>query len=134
MDNGVILSGEAYPIDEVTNNSRIYIHVDLDMYLDLLIEKRKAEYEEFYFTNCIFGNFNELKKNVLKEDSYIIISKGYLCGRNGIEDFVVGVFTKLNASSLTYNVSAISAPSVLNAASGDLLSCEMSVSILTSWS
>ena len=53
---------------------------------------------------------------------------------NGIEDTVVGVFTKLNASGLTYNVSAISAPSVLNAASGDLLSCEMSVSILTSWS
>jgi hypothetical protein len=53
---------------------------------------------------------------------------------NGIEDTVVGVFTKLNASNLTYNVSAISAPSILNAASGDLLSCEMSVSILTSWS
>ena len=53
---------------------------------------------------------------------------------NGIEDAVVGVFTKLNASSLTYNVSAISAPSILNAASGDVLSCEMSVSILTSWS
>ena len=53
---------------------------------------------------------------------------------NGIEDAVVGVFTKLNASSLTYNVSAISAPSILNASSGDLLSCEMSVSILTSWS
>ena len=53
---------------------------------------------------------------------------------NGIEDTVVGVFTKLNASGLVYNVSAISAPSVLNAASGDLLSCEMSVSILTSWS
>jgi hypothetical protein len=53
---------------------------------------------------------------------------------NGIEDAVVGVFTKLNASVLTYNVSAISAPSILNAASGDLLSCEMSVSILTSWS
>ena len=53
---------------------------------------------------------------------------------NGIEDAVVGVFTKLNASALTYNVSAISAPSILNAASGDLLSCEMSVSILTSWS
>ena len=53
---------------------------------------------------------------------------------NGIEDFVVGVFTKLYNSGLTYNVSAISAPSVLNAASGDLLSCEMSVSILTSWS
>jgi hypothetical protein len=53
---------------------------------------------------------------------------------NGIEDTVVGVFAKLAASNLTYNVSAISAPSVLNAASGDLLSCEMSVSILTSWS
>lgn len=53
---------------------------------------------------------------------------------NGIEDTVVGVFTKLAASSLTYNISAISAPSVLDAASGQLLSCEMSVSILTSWS
>jgi len=53
---------------------------------------------------------------------------------NGIEDFVVRVFNLLAASTLTYNVSAISAPSVLNAASGDLLSCEMSVSILTSWS
>jgi len=53
---------------------------------------------------------------------------------NGIEDTVVGVFTKLYNSGLTYNVSAISAPSVLNAASGDLLSCEMSVNILTSWS
>ena len=53
---------------------------------------------------------------------------------NGIEDFVVRVFYLLAASSFTYNVSAISAPSVLNAASGDLLSCEMSVSILTSWS
>jgi hypothetical protein len=53
---------------------------------------------------------------------------------NGIEDFVCSVFAKLAASGLVYNVSAISAPSVLNAASGDLLSCEMSVSILTSWS
>jgi hypothetical protein len=53
---------------------------------------------------------------------------------NGIEDAVCGVFAKLAASSLTYNVSAISAPSILNAASGDLLSCEMSINILTSWS
>lgn len=53
---------------------------------------------------------------------------------NGIEATVVGVFAKLAASSLVYNVGAISAPSVLNAASGELLSCEMSVSILTSWS
>jgi hypothetical protein len=52
---------------------------------------------------------------------------------NGIEDFVCRVFKKLSQSSLTYNVGAISAPSILNAASGELLSCEMSVSILTSW-
>jgi hypothetical protein len=52
---------------------------------------------------------------------------------NGIEDFVVRVFNLLAASTLTYNVGAVSAPSILNAASGDLLSCEMSVSILTSW-
>jgi hypothetical protein len=53
---------------------------------------------------------------------------------NGIEDYVVRAFNLLAASTLTYNVGSISAPSVLNAASGDLLSCEMSVSILTSWS
>lgn len=52
---------------------------------------------------------------------------------NGIEDFVCSVFKKLSQSSLTYNVSAVSAPSILNAGSGELLSCEMSVSILTSW-
>jgi hypothetical protein len=53
---------------------------------------------------------------------------------NGIEDFVCAVFAKLAASSLTYNIGSVSAPSILNAASGELLSCEMSVSILTSWS
>ena len=53
---------------------------------------------------------------------------------NAIEGVIVGVFNKLYESGLTYNISAISAPSILNAASGELLSCEMSVSILTSWS
>ena len=53
---------------------------------------------------------------------------------NGIETNVVRVFNLLAASSLTYNVGSVSAPSILNAASGDLLSCEISVSILTSWS
>jgi hypothetical protein len=52
---------------------------------------------------------------------------------NGIEDFVCTVFKKLSTSALTYHVSAVSAPSILNVASGELLSCEMSVSILTSW-
>jgi hypothetical protein len=53
---------------------------------------------------------------------------------NGIEDYVVRAFNLLAASTLTYNVGSVSAPSVLNAASGDLLSCEMSVQILSSWS
>jgi hypothetical protein len=52
---------------------------------------------------------------------------------NGIEDTVCSVFALLAASSLVCNVGAVSAPSILNAASGDLLSCEMSVSILTRW-
>ena len=53
---------------------------------------------------------------------------------NGIEDALVGVFNKLAASSIVYNVGAVSQPSVLNAASGDLLTCELSLSVLTTWS
>jgi hypothetical protein len=53
---------------------------------------------------------------------------------NGIEETVVAVFNKLAASSLTYNIGSVSAPSVVNAVSGDLLSCTVQLSILTSWS
>jgi hypothetical protein len=53
---------------------------------------------------------------------------------NGIEDDVVRVFNLLAASPYTYNVSDVSAPAVLSAASGDLLTCNINVSILTSWS
>jgi len=53
---------------------------------------------------------------------------------NGIEEMLVGVFNKLAASSIVYNVGDVSAPSVLSAATGDLLTCSMQVSILTSWS
>ena len=52
----------------------------------------------------------------------------------GMEDFIVAVVTKLNASSLVLNISSISAPAIVNAASGDLLVSEITVSILTSWS
>jgi hypothetical protein len=47
---------------------------------------------------------------------------------------LVAVFNKLAASSIVYNVGEVSAPSVLNAATGDLLTCSMSLSVLTSWS
>jgi hypothetical protein len=53
---------------------------------------------------------------------------------NGIEDLLVAVFNKLAASSIVYNVGDVSAPSVLNAASGDLLTCSMQISVLSSWS
>ena len=53
---------------------------------------------------------------------------------NGIEEMLVAVFGKLAASSIVYNVGDVSAPSVLNAATGDLLTCSMQVSVLTSWS
>jgi hypothetical protein len=53
---------------------------------------------------------------------------------NGIEDNVVAVFNKLAASSYTYNVTEVSAPAVLSAATGDLLTCNINISVLTSWS
>jgi hypothetical protein len=53
---------------------------------------------------------------------------------NGIEEMLVAVFNKLAASSIVYNVGDVSAPSVLNATSGDLLTCSLQVSVLTSWS
>lgn len=52
----------------------------------------------------------------------------------GMEDFIVAVVTKLAASSLVLNISSVSAPAITNAASGDLLTSEITVSILTSWS
>jgi hypothetical protein len=53
---------------------------------------------------------------------------------NGMEDNIVRVFNLLAASSYTYNVTEVSAPAVLSAASGDLLTCNINVSVLTSWS
>ena len=53
---------------------------------------------------------------------------------NKIEDDIVRVFSLLAASSYTYNVSDVSAPAVLNAVSGDLLTCNINISVLTSWS
>ena len=52
----------------------------------------------------------------------------------GMEDFIVAVVTKLAASSLVLNISSVSAPAITNAASGDLLTSEINVSILTNWS
>ena len=53
---------------------------------------------------------------------------------NGIEDNIVRVFNLLAASSYTYNVTDVSAPAVLTIATGDLLTCNINISVLTSWS
>ena len=52
----------------------------------------------------------------------------------GMEDYILAVVTKLAASSLVINISAISAPSIISAASGDLLVSEVTVNTLTEWS
>jgi hypothetical protein len=53
---------------------------------------------------------------------------------NGIEEMLVAVFNKLANSSLHLNVGSVSAPSVYASATGDLLTCNLSVSMLTEWS
>ena len=55
-------------------------------------------------------------------------------GLQGMEDYILAVVTKLATSSLIINISAISAPSIISAASGDLLVSEITVNTLTSWS
>ena len=52
----------------------------------------------------------------------------------GIEADVVRVMQLLDASSIVFNVGAVSAPSVISVPSGDLLTCDIAVSTLTEWS
>ena len=52
----------------------------------------------------------------------------------GMEDMIIAVFNKLAASALVFNVTGVSAPSVLTIGNSDLLTCDLSISILTSWS
>jgi hypothetical protein len=53
---------------------------------------------------------------------------------NGIETDAVAVFNKIAASGLSVRLGSVSAPSVLSVPSGDLLTCDIAVSILTEWS
>lgn len=52
----------------------------------------------------------------------------------GIEADVIRVFQLLSTSSIAFNVGSVSAPSVLSIASGDLLTCDIAISVLTEWS
>jgi hypothetical protein len=55
----------------------------------------------------------------------------------GIESAVVTMFNALYQATtndiISYNVGTVSQPQVLSVASGDLLSCEMSISLITEW-
>jgi hypothetical protein len=53
---------------------------------------------------------------------------------NGIETTAVAVFNKLAASNIVMNIGSMSAPTVLSVQSGDLLTADFNISILTSWS
>jgi hypothetical protein len=52
---------------------------------------------------------------------------------NGIETVACAVFKKLAQSTIVMNVESMSAPSVLNVQSGDLLTASFNISVLTSW-
>lgn len=52
----------------------------------------------------------------------------------GMEDIVVAVYNKLAAASYLLNISGVSAPTVLNAPTGDLLQSDMTIEVLTTWS
>ena len=52
----------------------------------------------------------------------------------GIEDTIVAVFNKLANSSLVFNVGTVSAPAVLDVASGALLTSDLNITVLVNWS
>ena len=52
----------------------------------------------------------------------------------GLEDMIVAVFQKLNASSLKFRIGTVSIPSVYESTTGDLLTCDVALSIFTEWS
>lgn len=52
----------------------------------------------------------------------------------GIEDTIVAVFNKLANSSLVFNVGNVSAPAILDVASGALLTSDINITVLVNWS
>ena len=52
----------------------------------------------------------------------------------GIETMLVAVFNKLASSSIVFNIGEVSAPSTLEAETGQLLTASFSLSVLTTWS
>jgi len=53
---------------------------------------------------------------------------------NGMEDYILELYSKLAASSVKYTIGEVSSPAIMNAQSGDFLACDVRISILSSWS
>jgi len=51
-----------------------------------------------------------------------------------IEDFYLNLVNKLEASTIAYSIGTFSAPAVLTGTAGDLLTGEVSISVLSDWS
>lgn len=51
-----------------------------------------------------------------------------------IEDFYLNLVNKLEASTLAYSIGTFSSPSVLTGTAGELLTGEVTISILSDWS
>lgn len=82
-------------------------------------------------TNDSFGTVGPLASFKIICTVPMLDNQGNL---QGIESIITQVFTMLCNSSLSFNVTQVAAPSVLNVASGDLLTTNLSISIVTSWS
>lgn len=53
---------------------------------------------------------------------------------NTMEDFIVALMAKLNASTKTIHVGNFSAPGIIETPAGNLLQVELPIEIITSWS
>jgi hypothetical protein len=51
-----------------------------------------------------------------------------------IEETMIAVFNKLANSAISFSVTSFSAPTIMSLASGDLLTAELSITVLTTWS
>jgi hypothetical protein len=114
LSNANVWNTYAYPPPTITANSVIV--APADPYL--------TPNNNEYVTISPMANLKVILTTPLYDN------KGNL---QGIETMLVAVFNKLAASSIVMNIGSVSAPSVLSVQSGDLLTVDINISILSSW-
>ena len=81
---------------------------------------------------------NNLQNSLSAEASFKIILTVPMLDNQGnlaaIEDTICAVFNLLANSSLVFNVGTVSAPAVLDVASGALLTSDINITVLVNWS